>query len=287
MKNNKGFTLIELLVVISIIALLMSIMMPGLSRARNQAKRITCAARLHNIGLALDMYTSDHDYKYPTAIHEFNDRARTKMSGVGWLTNVPFEVADPIRKEYQIETLFCPANSLRRKRDMKLKEYYLEWLFPASGSGPPATFAAAHHGAVMSDYCWLMTFHVGWRDESQWSRIPFSPSPSDKFKYQEGINKGIDIFIDKSTVRNPSTYPLVVDAVMTMDGDEVPRKEDKDYTNLEQAAAGYSFFSNHLDGATAAGGNELFCDGSVRWVRLRDMYNYGGGIYSFAINYYW
>jgi prepilin-type N-terminal cleavage/methylation domain-containing protein len=47
--NKKGFTLIELLVVISIIALLVSILMPALTKARKQAKRITCASSLHRI----------------------------------------------------------------------------------------------------------------------------------------------------------------------------------------------------------------------------------------------
>ncbi|AQQ70329.1 PilD-dependent protein PddA [Limihaloglobus sulfuriphilus] len=58
---SRGFTLIELLVVISIIALLMSILMPALTRARDQAKTVICKARQKDIGLAINFYVNDHN----------------------------------------------------------------------------------------------------------------------------------------------------------------------------------------------------------------------------------
>ncbi len=59
--NKKGFTLIELLVVISIIALLVSILMPALSRARESARNSLCQSNLRQYGLATTMYTSDNN----------------------------------------------------------------------------------------------------------------------------------------------------------------------------------------------------------------------------------
>lgn len=56
-----GFTLVELLVVIAIIALLMAILMPALSRVRNQAQAIRCAANLKQWGLMFNFYTEDYD----------------------------------------------------------------------------------------------------------------------------------------------------------------------------------------------------------------------------------
>ncbi len=56
-KKKFGFTLIELLVVISIIALLMSVMMPALGKARKLAQSVTCKSQLKDIGVAFNMYT--------------------------------------------------------------------------------------------------------------------------------------------------------------------------------------------------------------------------------------
>jgi prepilin-type N-terminal cleavage/methylation domain-containing protein len=61
MKKYKGFTLIELLVVISIIALLMSMLMPALSRVREQAKTVSCMSRLKQWGVVYEMFTQDNN----------------------------------------------------------------------------------------------------------------------------------------------------------------------------------------------------------------------------------
>jgi len=61
MKDRKGFTLIELLVVISIIALLMSIMMPTLSRVKNQAKDILCLGNLRQWGVTTIAYANENN----------------------------------------------------------------------------------------------------------------------------------------------------------------------------------------------------------------------------------
>src|ERR1700712_1253326 len=63
----RGFTLVELLVVIGIIALLISILLPALSKARESGNAIKCAANLHNIGLGLNIYVSEWKGKYPAA----------------------------------------------------------------------------------------------------------------------------------------------------------------------------------------------------------------------------
>jgi len=59
-KGRSGFTLIELLVVVAIIALLISILLPSLARARELAKRTTCAANMSGMGKGLHTYSNDN-----------------------------------------------------------------------------------------------------------------------------------------------------------------------------------------------------------------------------------
>jgi len=61
MCRRKGFTLIELLVVIAIIALLLSILMPALSRVKKQARGVACQANLHQWSLIYKLYCDDND----------------------------------------------------------------------------------------------------------------------------------------------------------------------------------------------------------------------------------
>jgi prepilin-type N-terminal cleavage/methylation domain-containing protein/prepilin-type processing-associated H-X9-DG protein len=60
MRRQAAFTLIELLVVIAIIALLVGILIPSLSKAREQAKKVVCEAHMRGLGVALRMYVDDY-----------------------------------------------------------------------------------------------------------------------------------------------------------------------------------------------------------------------------------
>ena len=78
-RKRTAFTLIELLVVIAIISLLVSILLPSLSRAKELAKRALCSSNQHHIGLGLLMYASENDeflpeaYRNPDVVDWYHD----------------------------------------------------------------------------------------------------------------------------------------------------------------------------------------------------------------------
>lgn len=63
--KRRGFTLIELLVVIAIIALLMSILMPALTKVKMKARGVVCMANMRQQSLLFTLYTNDNDGRYP------------------------------------------------------------------------------------------------------------------------------------------------------------------------------------------------------------------------------
>jgi prepilin-type N-terminal cleavage/methylation domain-containing protein len=67
----RGFTLVELLVVISVIALLLAILVPALSKVREQAKVMTCAANAKQIGTLIEVCRTSNDGAVPVMLNRF------------------------------------------------------------------------------------------------------------------------------------------------------------------------------------------------------------------------
>jgi len=84
-QKYRGFTLIELLVVIAIIALLISILLPSLSRARELSKRLVCASNVKGIGTSCKIYSNENSEKWP--IPAFKDRA-VDVTGIEYTEDI-------------------------------------------------------------------------------------------------------------------------------------------------------------------------------------------------------
>src|SRR5262245_28798339 len=63
--SHRAVTLIELLVVVAIIGILAALLLPAMSKPKVVAQTATCKNRLHQMGLALQMYVDEHNSKYP------------------------------------------------------------------------------------------------------------------------------------------------------------------------------------------------------------------------------
>ena len=85
MKKKRGFTLVELLVVIAIIALLMSIMMPALGKARKLAQNVVCLNNLKNWGLFWQMYLNANESYFPVGY-----TGNVDDSGRWWKVLLPY-----------------------------------------------------------------------------------------------------------------------------------------------------------------------------------------------------
>ncbi len=98
----------ELLVVIGIIGLLMGLLLPAISKAKAGARAATCKNRLHQMGLALQMYVDDHEGRYPyyrsLPDSAFDSAVGADNTGFWWAKLLPY---DPTKWTNQL--YHCPG----------------------------------------------------------------------------------------------------------------------------------------------------------------------------------
>ena len=236
-SRRRAFTLVELLVVCGIVAVLIGLAFPVLSRARQHANRAACAANLRSIGQALVMYTQQYRYYPGYCAHD----ADARNLYVVWPVRLrAFTGGDQ-------GVFYCPSQDERCR-----------WV---KGALPPDPADAANAAQAKLGY------EIG--ERVLWvNGVPFSYGYNARGCGAPGaraLGYFVGAFDDRELPAPRVRIPSEMVAIADSDGDG---RFDLEINPLDPAA----FPGRVHPGRVHFGGpNVLYCDGHVQWSPLEDL----------------
>ncbi len=173
--KNKAFTLVELLVVVAIIALLVSILLPALGEAREQAKKVVCLSNSHQWAIGTQVYCNDNKDNFPARFNASGERTHNGLLYY-YVNESPTANNDPKQPRMNLldifvepylvdyKVTFCPANTTAPQTWDEQKEYWL---------------SQNNREYVLGDYGLFVGYDVV-LDYVAWGPGPdFTPNPAD------------------------------------------------------------------------------------------------------------
>ena len=240
-KRAGAFTLIELLVVVSIIALLVSILLPALGKAREQAKTIKCAAHLKSMGLAMQMYANEYRDYYPALLMTGDLSVTNPGFSHWWQLVMPFVDGND-------KLLQCP--SVQNKSFVRV-----DW--------DSDTFLTGYG----LNYCgWNWKPDNEWVDGEPGAGFGYVVTPDrSKIGRRGGCVKG-------TRVHSPSSFIMVGDADRNVNDSPERIRSIFTYGILGPPRVnGQEYPQEDLPTVHNGGANIVFIDGHVSWYRKTDL----------------
>jgi prepilin-type N-terminal cleavage/methylation domain-containing protein/prepilin-type processing-associated H-X9-DG protein len=179
--NSRAFTLIELLVVIAVMTLLMAILLPSLSQARDRAKTVQCLSNLRQLALAARAYTTAYDGLFPIATDHTNDWDLTTINtpngplkAPGILYGLPGATSAGMLKIFQ-----CPVYTLASNPAALFTGYNYNTSFIGHGVGEPITTPARDTQLQHPSTTALFGDGQGITGPNKFMRCPLKPTPGE------------------------------------------------------------------------------------------------------------